>query len=236
MLTMLKTLLAGAAVAATLAFAGQASALTYTTQIEHANTDGVVDGSFGQVTIDELDANTLQLTVELFAPLIKIVDTGNAHVAFAFNMSDTPNSTVQIVTPVGGGSYSYLGEGSFKQAPFGNFKNAFACCGQGSSNGQPAPFVFKVTNTGGLTFAGVGATYGVDGRLLTTGTGNRLASNAGGWWFGVDTSDGTNTGAKAARDAFLSTMAVPEPTSWALMILGFGATGAMLRRRQAAFA
>lgn len=30
--------------------------------------------------------------------------------------------------------------------------------------------------------------------------------------------------------------AVPEPTTWALMILGFGGVGAMLRRRQFAFA
>jgi hypothetical protein len=30
--------------------------------------------------------------------------------------------------------------------------------------------------------------------------------------------------------------AVPEPQSWALMILGFGATGALLRRRRIALA
>lgn len=233
---MFNKLLAGAAVAATLAFAGQASALTYVSQIEHANTDGVADGAFGKVTIDEVDANTLQLTVELFAPLIKIVDTGAAHVAFGFNLVDSPNSTIDIVTPAGGGSFAYLGEGSFKQSPFGNFANAFACCGQGSSNGEPGPLVFTIKNAGGITFAGLGATLGPDGRLLTTGTGNRLASNAGGWWFGVDTSDGQNTGAKAARDAFAPTAGVPEPTTWALMILGFGTAGAMLRRRRAAFA
>ena len=29
-----------------------------------------------------------------------------------------------------------------------------------------------------------------------------------------------------------STGAIPEPTTWALMIFGFGAAGAMLRRRR----
>jgi hypothetical protein len=29
---------------------------------------------------------------------------------------------------------------------------------------------------------------------------------------------------------------VPEPNAWALMILGFGAAGSILRRRRAAFA
>ncbi|PZQ62265.1 MAG: hypothetical protein DI570_11570 [Phenylobacterium zucineum] len=34
--------------------------------------------------------------------------------------------------------------------------------------------------------------------------------------------------------AFMSGTAVPEPASWALMILGFGAAGATLRARRSA--
>ncbi|MGZ3375793.1 MAG: PEPxxWA-CTERM sorting domain-containing protein, partial [Phenylobacterium sp.] len=39
-------------------------------------------------------------------------------------------------------------------------------------------------------------------------------------------------------DNLAGTLAVPEPASWALMIMGFGAAGAMLRskRRQTATA
>lgn len=38
---------------------------------------------------------------------------------------------------------------------------------------------------------------------------------------------------RASSGANFSAMAVPEPTSWALMIMGFGAAGAILRRRGA---
>jgi hypothetical protein len=238
---MLTKLLAGAAVASVLAIAGPASALTYTTILEHSNTDGVVDGDFGLVTIEEEDANNILVTLTLNAPLTLVIDAG-AHYAFTFNLIDSPNSSISIVEPAGGGSFSYLGEGAYANAPFSSggktpvtWKNAFACCGQGSSNGEPPPFSFRVTNASGITFAGVGAEFDLDGRLTKTGTGNRFASTSAGWWFASDVSDGSKTGVVAARDAFLLT-AVPEPATWGLMIMGFGGAGAMLRRRKAAFA
>jgi PEP-CTERM motif len=238
---MLKKLLAGAAMVSVLAIAGSASALTYTTILEHNNNDGTVDGDFGLVTIEEEDANNILVTLTLNAPLTLVIDAG-AHYAFTFNLLDDPNSTIAIVQPADEGSFEYLGEGAYQNAPFSSggktpvtWKNAFACCGQGSSNGEPPPFSFRVTNTSGITFAGIGATFDGDGRLLTTGTGNRFASTATGWWFASDVSDGTNTGVVAARDAFIKT-AVPEPATWGLMILGFGAAGAMLRRRTLAIA
>lgn len=46
----------------------------------------------------------------------------------------------------------------------------------------------------------------------------------------------TNTSWGAALDNVSVVTAVPEPTTWALMILGFGSAGAMLRRRRAATA
>lgn len=45
------------------------------------------------------------------------------------------------------------------------------------------------------------------------------------------------SGSAYTNYAFIeSTGAVPEPASWALMIIGFGLTGAAMRRRAAAFA
>lgn len=239
---MLKKLLAGAAIASALAIAGSASAATYFTKLEHNNDDGTVDGDFGLVTIVEEDANNILITVTLNSPLTLLIDSGK-HNAFTFNLDDSTDSDISIVAPADEGSYVYLGEGSFANPPFIdggknpiNWHNAFECCGNGSSNGEPPPFSFRVTNLNGLTFAGVGATFDGNGKLLTTGLGNHFYSTKGGWWFAADVSDGKNTGAIAARDAFRQQTAVPEPGAWALMILGFGTAGAMLRRRKAALA
>jgi hypothetical protein len=64
--------------------------------------------------------------------------------------------------------------------------------------------------------------------LSTVASGNHPA----GFWFSADVV--TNTGATfniAARDAFRVGV-VPEPATWAMMIIGFGAAGSVLRRRR----
>jgi hypothetical protein len=144
----------------------------------------------------------------------------------------------------------------YTDAPFGNFTNAFVLNPDGGNHTVTGPFVFTVHNDAGLSFAGAGPGPTIDpvtGKLLGLGGGLHFESNttgsvpgaAGGWWFAVDTSgsDGhcSPTCVIAGRDAFTpvpheSHVAVPEPGAWALMILGFGGAGAMLRRRRAAAA
>jgi hypothetical protein len=231
-----KLLAAAAAGAMALGMAGSASALTYTSKLEYTSSAGPVSPAYGLVTIDEVDANNVKVTVDLGDMLDLFVDTG-AHWMFTFNLVDDPNSTVTVLTPLGGsGPITYQGEGSFTQPGFGTFTNAFACCGKGSSNGKVDPFVFNVQNSNGITFGGVGATFDGDNRLIGAGTGNRFTSNAGGWWFTADVfGPELKTFAIGAKDAF-GPGGVPEPTTWVLMILGFGGAGAMLRRRRVALA
>jgi len=142
------------------------------------------------------------------------------------------------------------GHGNFSNQPFGYFDNAFEIL-PSAPNTLPSPFIFNIHNNGGITFAGVGYQTDSSGKLTVLGTGNHLFSNSngsvpgsptGGWWFAADTSGsgGCTSGitcAVAGRDAFLLATStnglVPEPDTWALMILGFGATGVMLRRRRA---
>jgi hypothetical protein len=239
---MFKHLVSSVVGAAALALAGSASAATYISQLEYKDgSNTAFNPSFGQVQIEDgLDGgNRVRVTVTLNNALSEFVDTGGGHYAFAFNLADTPNSTTAVITS--NGNHTYLGESAYKVSGFvsGNntatfFKNAFECCGQGASNDVMPPFVFDVINTSGITFAGIGATVDGNGRLIGLGSGNRFASTTLGWWFAADIYDGATGGTYnvAAKDAFLVNTPVPEPTTWALMIMGFGGAGAVLRRQR----
>jgi hypothetical protein len=258
---MKKLLLSGAAAlssAALLALsAGSANAATWLTQLNWAP-NGLNATSYGTVKVNEVDANDIQVTVTLTNPGL-FADNGNGHVMFGFNLLDSPNSTVTVdpTSTVLASQVTYLPPSSdtpptnsdFKNSPFGEFDNAFEI-DDSAPNTLPSPFVFDVHNSGGITFAGIGATFDSStGKLLTLGTGNHFFSNSdgsvtgsptGGWWFSADTSGTVGSGctptcAVAGRDAFLQ-VGVPEPTSWALMLVGFGGLGAVLRRRRAAVA
>jgi hypothetical protein len=239
--------------AAVLGGAQAASALTYTSNLEYRDGLSGPQTPYGTVTIDELDAFTVKVTVSLADPASLFVNTGGPHDPFLFNLAAP--STVTVLN-TGVQDFFYAGDGSYTATPFGTFTDKVGCCqkwvpgnknkpghwedGNGQANGKPGDLVFTVYNAGGLTFAGLGAELDPDtGKLLSLGTGNHFSSNAGGWWFAADIYDGKTgqTYNVAARDAFGPPLGgVPEPASWALMILGFGAAGAMLRRRRVAFA
>ena len=224
-----------------------ASAATYVSNLEYRDgSNSAYVPPFGTVTIEDgLDGgDRVRVTVAFTNSLTEFVETGNDnHYPFAFNLFDAVDSDVNIVTGVGP-DWDYLGVSLYKVSGFTNgsaaskFTNAIVCCGgTGGANGVLGSMSFDVTNNDGITFAGIGATFDVNGRLLTTGSGNRFKSTSLGWWFAADIWD-ADTGQTynvAARDAFRVGV-VPEPGTWALMILGFGGAGAMLRRRRTALA
>lgn len=87
--------------------------------------------------------------------------------------------------------------------------------------GDSSPFfdrdtVYRVT-LAGLTHSSVNAVFS-------------FRVNGGGWQGGSDEAFGLDN---IRVDAFSS--AVPEPSTWALLILGFGAIGATMRRRRSQF-
>jgi hypothetical protein len=226
-------LTASAAGALLLGLGGAANAAQYITQLDY-DANGLHTPSYGTVTVTEINADTVDVKVA-FGPLVdEIVDTGKGHVAFAFNLVDSPNSSVSIIDPASS-SFVYSGDAGYMMSPFGTFSNAIDCCGKGASNGIVPPLEFQVTNTSGITFVG-------SGNHFTSNTSGSVGGFTGGWWFAVDTFDAdrpkdANTYAVAGRDfctvGVNCTPGIPEPASWALMILGFGGLGSVMRRRRA---
>jgi hypothetical protein len=249
---------AALAVSAAALVALPAQAATFTSYLEYKDDGGVKkEGPFGLVTLNELSATQVQVTVTLFDPEVGFVNTGNAdpskstHDPFVFNLNG--NYTVAVQDSAGQTFFNggYSNPAVFNETPFGNFTNKIGCCvapgneKTGAKYQSPPPLIFTVTNLSGISFAGAGYTTDANGKVTTLGTGAHFLSNTNGWWFGADLVDKNgNTFNVAAKDAFgpcsgaacIRPPVVPEPATWALMIAGFGGAGAMLRRRRAALA
>jgi len=114
-------LAAVAAAGLTLAAPFAASAATFISQLEYRDgLTGAQSPSFGTVTLDEIDANTVQVTVSLTNAASRFVNTGGPHDPFVFNtLSD------DVVKIVSGGSanpnvsFYDAGHGSFNISGFG---------------------------------------------------------------------------------------------------------------------
>ena len=237
--------------------AGAANAATYVSKLEYK--DGAVGAqvpSYGTVTITELNANNVRVEVALTSAASLFVNTGGPHDPFLFNLNGDWDVTVDnSLSP--GQQFSddgYTNPGANEATPFGFFTNKIGCCGgeknKGAANGDPDILRFNVFNASGITFAGVGAVIDAGtGRVITPGTGAdaHFLSNAGKWWFTADIFDAASglTYNVAAKDAFGPTCtgdcggggqgSVPEPATWAMMIMGFGGVGALMRRRRTVF-
>jgi hypothetical protein len=120
------------------------------------------------------------------------VTTGGGHEAFSFNL-DTGTLTNANITGLTSG-FSFDGAKSVPNA--GTFNNNISCdvCGNGGSNAQPGPLNFNITLAG-----------------LTV---NDFTTSTAGYLFAADLLV-PPTGEVAVGSA------VPEPSTWAMMILGF---------------
>lgn len=98
-----------------------------------------------------------------------------------------------------------------------NFSAPFTIVGQGCGHWGCGTFAPNIAGTG---FTGQGEVHGI---LQFQGTFTQLTfTDSGELWHGFTVG--------------VEGVAVPEPTTWALMIAGFGGVGAMLRRRRVAAA
>jgi hypothetical protein len=192
------------------AIVSQAQASTITGNLNQISSAVLGSGSLGTVTVTDVSGG---VTIDVFLNSgLDFVNTGggNTHEAFAFNVSPTvPPADITILSTTVG-NFTVDQSTPVSDTPYGNFTNGLDVTGgQGSGNGQTGPIHLQLTLTG----------------LDTTD----FVKNSGGYYFAADVANGQNTGAIAANAI---TTAVPEPSSWAMMILGFMGVGFMAYRRK----
>ena len=166
----------------------------------------------GTVTVTQTGLNTLAFDIEL-ANGNQFVNTG-FDASFGFNLSNIASITYSGITPVGftipGGNPQSAG--SLHMDGTGFFSFGLEGFGTGGSSPDGSSLKFTITAAG------------LDLSDLTT--------NAAGQFFAADVLSGT-TGNTGAIDVSTVTMSsVPEPSTWAMMLLGFFGIGFMAYRRR----
>jgi len=113
----------------------------------------------------------------------------------------------------------------------GRFRGWDAVNGGWLDMGLPGGFAYDTWYTLGITLGGGQVKYTVNELSLTVGAGSSVE-------LGNVILQGHNTPAGVDYSIYWDNLsaAVPEPATWALMILGFGLTGAAMRRRRLALA
>ena len=211
---MTKTMLSVLAGVTMIAFASPTLAAT---QIYNLNTAdpaaGLGSGPFGTVSVTE-NAGSLLFT-ETLATGYRIHSGNMTHNAFAFSILGDPNVTVSNLT-AGFAAIDTTPNTDVSSPPFGSFFTAVKCttaCGPGFNGGFAGPLSFTVSSTSSLSLSSLSF--------------NKI--NGINIYFTSDLVNGD--GMTGNVGATKGVGAVPEPTTWAMMLIGFGAAGICLRRR-----
>lgn len=159
--------------------------------------------------------------------LIDILVPDNGGIPGSFTISGALSGTASLFssTPWTSGDLdTYLGISASPTNPIGAFLPATLTFQPGADGYYV--FTANLGTTTLLGTSGVGQP-GQDAYLMTLG--QDLA--AGGYIIGFLEQSG-KYGATANSGAILETSSVPEPATWAMMLVGFGAAGVALRRRR----
>ena len=196
---------AAAAVAATLLSAGSAhAAYVYSTSV------GVQPSNVGVITVTQVNATTVNVLVDLIdtsapAPQYGFLNTGGPHTPFAFNLAGTESGVSGTFLQPSGGTFTFgllsLSTTDGSNTPYGTYGISInSSAGNGSGNAYYGDLEFNVVRTSGLTI-------------------DDFITNAGGYYFSADLTNGSNTGAQAWNERSSSSTGstggsgnqVPEP-------------------------
>jgi hypothetical protein len=193
---------AALALALTVGMASAASANTYDLSVSAAFPNNVV---YGTVTTTQNGAN-VDVSVTL-ASGFQFVNTGGPHDVFTFNTNDASFALSDVTNLLPNVlSASLVGT----NPAFGTFTIGIDCssCGNGGSNAINGPLTFTVLNT---TLA-------------------NFVNNTDGFIFSADIVGNGITG--AVGNGVPGQPGVPEPATWAMLIVGMGMVGAGMRMRR----
>jgi hypothetical protein len=173
---------------------------------------GLGAGPYGTVTVTDFVGG---VTIDVMLPTGWLfVNSGNGtnHEAFAFNLNQAIDLTkIKLTGPEAVDFTVDLTVPAFETGGIGQFTHGITVNGgNGGSNGQPGPIHLEIT------FAGLDV--------------DDFVKNAAGYYFGADV--GNLLGQTGSVGANTLTAAVPEPSTWAMMILGFFGVGFMAYRRK----
>jgi hypothetical protein len=200
-----------AALALTAGLASAASATVYNLNVD-GSSGGSFPGSAGTVTVTSAANGGLTFDVSLISP--DTFHSNGGHTSFAFTLNgDASGVALSGLTTNNSATWSGLGgPGSFPDPSIGSFEYGLDC----SSCSPPDPSYattlhFTVTATDHSTLSLVDVGNGVFGAAnLRNGT----------------------TGNTGAVGFTAGTPGVPEPATWAMLIVGMGMVGAGMRMRR----
>ena len=208
-----KIAIAAAALMLTQPVAASAASIIYNLTVSDP-ASGLGSGPYGTVTVTEVAGGGLSI-LETLAAGVRIHDGNANHNALAFSIVGDPELTISGLT-AGFAAISTSSGTNVDAPPFGSFFTAIDCttaCSNGFNGGFSGPLSFTVTAANPLSLASLG---------FNSVSGNNI-------YFASDIviSNGNTGNVGATRP----TAPVPEPATWAMMLVGFGMVGFGLRRR-----
>jgi len=206
-----KTAAAAATIAMALAGASHAAIITADLTANGASGGLNVGSPYGTVTVDDA-GGVLAFTVDLTDGLVFRNAPDSNHWSFGFDLNVATGS-IGTIADNGAGTFTPQA-GSHNFSPFGTFDYVLECdsCSTGYNAASPSLLTFKVT-------------------APTTLTVNNIVANGSGYYFAADVADSNGSTGNVGATGF-KTPGVPEPASWALMLMGFGGLGAALRAQR----